>query len=183
MAAGVRSETTNHKLVIILTKRRAWPGLGCQLFWAPPPPFIMSRLSLTSREEILDFPRQERQGGQGGREMEISQGIFHLSGEFHCRFLANTNYDVSCKYLQSQHLFSWKILMTVDCVMFYIEARQTRPDQSTYINIYIIVAELKMRWSNIRMFGSISTETAGRPSRDFPVNKGKTLRRGVMRGN
>ena len=76
MAAGVRSETTNHKLVIILTKRRARPGLGCQLFWAPPPPFIMSRLSLTSREEILDFPRQERQGGQE------RQGDGNQSGNF-----------------------------------------------------------------------------------------------------
>ena len=42
-----------------------------------------------------------------------------------------------------------------------------------------------MRWSDSIMF-FIVTETAGTPSKDFPVNKEKTLRRGVsgvMKGN
>ena len=59
--------------------------------------------------------------------------------------------------------------------MFYIV--------NNYLNIYIIVAELKMRWSDVIIMVFIVTEKAGTPSRNFPVNKEKTLGRGVMKGN
>ena len=70
--------------------------------------------------------------------------------------------------------------------MFYIVIGQRARPIHQYLHLhYIIVAELKMRWSDIMMF-FIVTETAGAPSRDFPVNKEKTLGRGVsgvMKGN
>ena len=47
---------------------------------------------------------------------------------------------------------------------------------------FIIFAELEMHWSDMIMV-FIATETAVTLSGDFPVNKEKTLRRGVMKGN
>ena len=65
--------------------------------------------------------------------------------------------------------------------MFYIVCGQANLLTITYI--YIIVAELKMRWSDVIIMLFIVTETAGSPSIDFPVSTEKTLRRGVMEGN
>ena len=67
--------------------------------------------------------------------------------------------------------------LSADCVMLRCFTL------STITYIYIIVAELKMRWSDIIIMVFIVTEKAGTPSRNFPVNKEKTLRRGVMKGN
>lgn len=47
---------------------------------------------------------------------------------------------------------------------------------------FIIFAELEMHWSDMIMV-FIATETAVKLSGDFPVNKEKTLRREVMKGN
>ena len=67
--------------------------------------------------------------------------------------------------------------MSGDCVTFRCFTL------STITYIYIILAELKMRWSDIIITVFIVTEKAGTPSGNFPVNKEKTLRRGVMKGN
>lgn len=58
-----------------------------------------------------------------------------------------------------------------DVEMSYIVFAQAQSSTITYI--YIIVAELKMRWSDIIVIVFIVTETAGTPSRDFPVIKRK----------
>ena len=65
--------------------------------------------------------------------------------------------------------------------MFYIVFSQANLRTITYI--YIIVAELKMRWSDVIIRLFIVTETAGSPGIDFPVSREKTLRHGVMEGN
>ena len=62
-----------------------------------------------------------------------------------------------------------------DVEMSYIVFAQAQSSTITYI--YIIVAELKMRWSVIIM-SFIVTETAATPSIDLPVKGEKTLRRG-----